>query len=643
MNTTPIAADDVFTSTQGEFTTTISGNLGANNGGGVDSDPDGTLLGWWSNPFNPQGNGDRFLGAFFSNGELAFLTIAGTVSYPFPQIVKATLITTAEGGQVILSTNGSFTYTAPEGFSGTDWFDYTLVDGEFGFDTGRVTFNVTNSANGNDRPDAKDDVFTGVEDQQISGNVLAGNGNGADADPIGDALTVKNQTIYTAHGGMVAIYANGDFVYTPPANYSGPDSFEYTVKDIYGASATATVTLNLETVNDAPAANTDSFSGVHGKPISGNVMANDSDADGDPLTVIATTIATADGGQVILLADGTFTYTPDAGFVGIDSFTYSIGDGHGGSATATVSLNVFNTNPQAQTDWFSAPFAKAISGNVLGNDSDADSDPLAAVAATLTTAHGGSVVLKANGTFTYVAAEAFHGTDSFQYAVHDGFGGTATATAIINTAAPPDSIYGTTEHDNIAGTASADHIFAFAEDDIVHARGGNDTIAGGDQDDTLWGEDGADKLYGQADGDLLKGGNGADYLSGGLDSDDLYGDAGNDKLRGGAGIDKLYGGGGNDQFIFEAPGGGADKVMDFRSGDTLTVLAAEFDLAEGVLPDASYLAKAGAAAVDHGRFLYTSANRSLSWDADGDASTANVVIAIFDKPVALSIADFQAI
>ncbi len=643
MNMTPIAVDDVFTATQGAFTTTISGNLGTNNGGGVDSDPDGTLLGWWSNPFDPHGNGDRFLGAFFSNGELAFLTIAGTVSYPFPQIVKATLVNTAQGGQVILSTNGSFTYTAPKGFSGTDWFDYTLVDGEFGFDTGRVTFNVTDSESGNDRPVAKDDVFTGPEDQQITGNLLFDNGNGPDTDPNGDTLTVNNQTIYTAHGGLVSISANGDFIYTPPTDYSGPDSFTYTVKDIHGASTAATVTLNLEAENDAPIANADSYSGVHGKPISGNVLSNDIDKDNDALSVAAATIETAGGGQVTLLADGTFTYTPLGTYAGADSFTYTVSDGHGGSSTATVHLNVYNTSPIAQTDWFTAPFGKGISGNALRNDSDADGDPLHAKAATLITAQGGTVVLRADGAFTYIPGEAFFGTDSFQYTVKDGFGGTATATALINTSAPSGSIYGTSEYDNISGTERADNIFVFAEDDIVHGRAGNDMVAGGDEDDTLWGVDGADKLYGQGDGDLLMGGNGADTLSGGLDSDDLYGDAGSDKLIGGAGADKLYGGAGNDQFIFASPGGAADKLMDFKAGDKLTVRAADFGLAAGALPDASYFAKAGAADVGHGRFIYTSANRALSWDEDGDAATANQVIAVFDKSVTLSAADFLVI
>ncbi len=118
----------------------------------------------------------------------------------------------------------------------------------------RVTFNVIDSPGGNDAPDAGDDVFHGVEDQSINGNVLADNGNGADRDPNGDALSVTNQTISTAHGGRVAISANGDFVYTPATDYNGADTFTYVVKDVFGASSTGTVTLNLDPLNDAPRA-----------------------------------------------------------------------------------------------------------------------------------------------------------------------------------------------------------------------------------------------------------------------------------------------------------------------------------------------------------------------------------------------------
>ena len=644
MNATPIAADDEFTANQGSITTTITGNLGADNGSGVDADPDGSILGWTGVGFNPVGDGESYIGAFFSSGVLGFLHLQQSGYVTFPVFSTQTMIMTAQGGTVFLNTNGSFTYTAPAGFSGVDSFDYTLVDVEFGIDIATVILNVVDTDLGNDRPVAQDDMFNGTEDQPVSGNVLADNGNGADSDPNGDPLSVTAQTLFTAHGGKVVILANGDFVYTPAKNYNGTDSFTYTLKDSLGTADTGTVTLNLAAVHDAPVARTDSFSGAHGHSLAGNVLLNDSDADGDSLSVTAAAIATAAGGQVTLLADGTFTYQPATGFVGIDSFAYAVGDGQGGSATATVSLNVFNTPPVAQTDYFTAKYGKVLIGNVLANDSDADGDALTVSAGTFATANGGSVVVNADGTFSYQASEAFYGSDSFQYNIGDGFGGTATATVLINTPAPAGSIYGTSEVDTISGTALDDNIFSGAEDDVVNGLGGNDMLAGGAQDDTLSGDAGDDKLYGQADGDLLKGGLGNDLVSGGTGSDELYGNDGVDRLTGGAGADKLYGGAGNDRFIFDkATGTSADKVMDFKAGDKLAVNAADYGLDAGALPDASYFASGAAANVGHGRFLYTSANRSLAWDADGNAATANVVIATFDTKVTLSFADFLVI
>lgn len=607
MNMTPIAEDDVFTVQQGALTTTITGSLAADNGSGFDRDTDGTLLGWVGVGFDPVANeAQGYLGAFFSNGVLGFLSLQSSGYVTFPVFSTVTILTTAAGGRVVLQTNGDFTYTAPAGFSGVDYVDYALVDGGFATDIGRATFNVTATASANSAPVAADDVFNGTEDTQIIGNVLLG--NGADIDPNGDVMTVTNQMIFTVHGGKVSISANGDFVYTPAANYNGPDSFIYTVTDVHGAKDTATVTLNIAPVQDAPIARDDVFSGVHSKPISGNVLANDTDADRDPLTAVPASITTAAGGQVTLLADGSFTYVPEANFVGADSFAYTVQDSYGNSDTATVSLNVLNAGPMTGTDWYSAAYGQSIVGNVLVNDSDADGDVLVVAAGVFTTVHGGTISFDANGTFTYKAADTFYGTDFFDYTALDGFGGSSRGTVVLNTSAPVGAIYGTSGVDNISGTAGDDFIYGMANSDVLYGLGGNDTLLGGDNKDTLWGGDGADVLIG------------------------------------GAGVDRLYGGAGNDQFVFDAANGtSADRIMDFRRGDLLVVNAADYGLTAGALPDASYFATAGAANVDHGRFLYSSADRSLSWDADGNAATANVTIATFNKSVTLSESDFLVI
>jgi Bacterial Ig domain/RTX calcium-binding nonapeptide repeat (4 copies) len=651
MSLAPIAADDTFSTPQGAFVTTVSGRLGANNGFGVDRDPDGTVLGWAAPGFTPFGDGGSYLGASFTNGVLGLLLLQRNGEITFPVLSTSVLITTAQGGQVVLQTNGNFTYTAPAGFSGIDSFDYTLVDIDFGADIGRVTLNVLDTPTGNDRPDAKNDVFAGREDTPISGNVLSNNGNGADIDRNGDAMTVVSQSIGTARGGVVAISADGSFVYRPPANYSGADSFAYAVKDVHGASNSATVTLNIAAVNDAPLARDDSFSGAHGKPIAGNVLADngggaDADPENDPLAVAAATVVTASGGTVSLLSNGDFTYSPAAKFVGLDSFAYAVSDGRGGTSTATVSLNVFNTAPVARADLFTAAFGGGIVGNVLldnggGADSDADGDTLGVAAANVTSAHGGRVAVGVSGVFRYTPAEAFYGVDSFTYTLKDGFGGTSIAIISIKTPAPAGSVFGSAADEAIDGTPLGNFIFALAGDDTVNGLGGNDLLAGGDGEDTLSGGVGNDKLYGQGGRDTLQGDAGNDFLSGGLDRDDLSGGSGIDKLAGGAGFDILSGGAGADQFVFDAPTGASyDRVQDFEIGDKLCVTGAQYRLAVGALADASYFATAGAASAGHGRFLYSEADRSLSWDADGNAATANRVIAIFSAAVALSHADF---
>lgn len=652
-NIAPIATDDSFTIQQGLVNSTVSGNLGADNGFGVDLDPDGSILGWAGAGFNPVGDGDRYLGAFFSGGQLGFLSIQGTVSYPFPVFSTSLLLFTAQGGQVLLNTNGNFTYTSAAGFSGTDWVDYTLVDGLFGTDIGRLTFEVIDTAGGNDKPIAADDAFAGPEDQRITGNLLADNGNGPDSDPNGDTLTVVNRTYYTSAGGIVAVYANGDFIYTPKTNYVGPDSFTYEIIDAHGARDTGTVSLTLTSVNDAPTGRDDSFSASHDQTISGNVLTNDShvaglkvDVDGDALMAFPASLSTASGGQVVLLASGDFTYIPDPAFVGTDSFTYQVTDGQGGFGTATVVLNLTNAAPIAATDWFTVQFGKGVSGNLLANngsgtDSDADGDPLSAAAGQFTTTRGGTLVLNADGSFSYRAPEAFYGIDSFQYGISDGFGGTAIGTVQFSVQAPVGSVYCSNGDDIRGGTGVRDTIFGLDGDDSLSGLGGNDVLAGGNGDDTIVGGGGNDALYGQSDKDLMRGGLGADYLYGGSEGDDLFGNEGNDTLVGGTGSDSLVGGGGVDLFVFGAADAyDRDKVVDFTAGEKLAVYAADYGLAAGALPDASYFALTGAASVGHGRFVYNAAARSLSWDADGSAATADLVVAVFNKSVSLSHTDF---
>ncbi len=330
-------------------------------------------------------------------------------------------------GSVTVAANGSFTYTPDANFNGTDSFTYTVSDGEGGTDTATVTLQV---APFNDAPVANDDTASGSEDGAISGTLL---GNDSDID--GDTLSVIANT--QPANGSVTVAANGSFTYTPDANFNGTDSFTYTVSDGEGGTDTATVTLQVAPVNDAPVANDDTASGSEDGAISGTLLGNDSDIDGDALTVIANTQPA--NGSVTVAANGSFTYTPDANFNGTDSFTYTVSDGEGGTDTATVTLQVAPVNdaPVANDDSASGSEDGAISGTLLGNDSDIDGDALTVIANTQPA--NGSVTVAANGSFTYTPDANFNGTDSFTYTVSDGAGGTDTATVTLQVAPVNDA------------------------------------------------------------------------------------------------------------------------------------------------------------------------------------------------------------
>ena len=152
-------------------------------------------------------------------------------------------------------------------------------------------------------PIAADDAFTGAEDTEITGNVLADNGAGADSDPDGDVLSVIAGTFATTQGGSVAIASDGSFTYSPAANFNGTDSFDYRVTD--GAlTYTGTVTLTVTPVADAPVAIDDAFTGRADTSISGNVLADngagaDYDPDGDTLIVTAAAVGMLGGGSYL--------------------------------------------------------------------------------------------------------------------------------------------------------------------------------------------------------------------------------------------------------------------------------------------------------------------------------------------------------
>ncbi len=376
-NTPPQAVDDMVTTD--EDTAVTTGNVLAN-----DTDPDGDTLS-----------------------------------------VSSADSSSAQGGSVVNNGDGTFTYTPPAGFDGSDSFSYTVSDGNGGEDqaTVRITVNAVNHP-----PVAADDTVVTDEDTAVTtGNVLAN-----DTDPDGDTLSVSSADSRSAQGGSVVNHGDGTFTYTPPAGFSGNDSFGYTVSDGNGGETRGTVQIAVNTVNHAPVAVSDSVTTTEGSPVTtGNVLANDTDPDGDTLSIAGADSSSAEGGSVVNNGDGTFTYTPPAGFSGADSFTYMVSDGNGAQAQGTVNITVskvvpVNNPPVAGEDAVTTRQDSPVTiDNLLANDSDPDGDTLTVSGVDTQSAQGGAVVDNGDGSYTYTPPAGFSGSDSFGYMISDGRGGQA--------------------------------------------------------------------------------------------------------------------------------------------------------------------------------------------------------------------------
>jgi len=324
--------------------------------------------------------------------------------------------TSPSNGTVNINGDNTITYTPSADFFGSDSFSYTVVDGQGG--SSNATVNITINAV-NDNPVAVDDNAATDEDNAVNIDVLD---NDSDVDL--NTLTVDSTT--SPSSGSVFVEADNTITYTPNLNFSGADSFTYTVIDGQGGSATATANIAVGALNDAPVAVADSVSTDEDNAVLISVLSNDSDVEGDTLTITTTT--SPNNGTVQINDGTTITYTPDADSFGNDSFVYTVEDGNGGADTATVNITVnpINDNPVANTDDVSTNEDNALIISVLTNDSDVDGDTFS-VSGT-TDPSNGSINLNVDDTITYTPNTHFFGNDSFSYTIEDGNGGTDTAT-----------------------------------------------------------------------------------------------------------------------------------------------------------------------------------------------------------------------
>jgi CshA-type fibril repeat protein len=322
---------------------------------------------------------------------------------------------TPAGGSVALGDGGAFVYTAASDFSGTDTFGYVVTDGSGQKSPGTVTVTVLPKAN----PDTVTVSRTGTT--VVGAPALLANDSGSGLHVVG---------ITQPSGGRLVDNGDGTYTYTPSGTFSGSDSFTYTVADAHGTTSTATVAVTVPvTAGD----DTGSVAAGHDLTVDAahGVLDND---HGSALT--ATVLARPGHGDLVLNDDGSYTYTPDAGYSGPDSFTYTATDAHGSTDTATVRLSVLPVAKDATVaDPAGTPLHLDAPGVLAGAVGDHPTvtavDGTGTPGAPVTTSAGNSVTIAADGTVDFTPAAGYSGTDTITFEVTDANGLSSTATIVV--------------------------------------------------------------------------------------------------------------------------------------------------------------------------------------------------------------------
>lgn len=341
-------------------------------------------------------------------------------------------ITDVSAGKAV-NNSGTVTYTVDGDFNGTATFKYRVMDSDGATSTGTVTVNVTPQ---NDPPVAENDEgITTSEDSPVNIDVLSN-----DSDAEGDALSVLSAT--NLNHGTVAIEADNTVTYTPADNYNGDDSFTYTVSDGNGGTASANVYVTVDPINDAPDVNkyepdTGDWTMDEDSTASFHFHVTDPESDVNNLIITITSLdATKLKTAGILLTSGDdigeriLTVTPEKDATGVMPVNIAVTDGNKTTEkTFDITITPINDAPVIDAPAITTPEETAVNSQVTAEDVDS-------AALTFSLAGGGepehgSVVVNADGTYTYDPADDYTGTDSFTVSVSDGDGGTADGAVLV--------------------------------------------------------------------------------------------------------------------------------------------------------------------------------------------------------------------
>jgi hypothetical protein len=319
-------------------------------------------------------------------------------------------------GTITLNQFGNFTYLPNTGFTGFDSCYYKVCDKTGLCDTGKIVFIIVK----NEAPIAVDDVFDMSGQNYLYGDVSL---NDFDVDYNLDNFGYR--IVKNAQKGFLEFGADGSFNYSPNTT-SGIDTIQYSVCDALGFCDTAYLIIKIKTTgngNNPPFAGWDAVTITQNTSIIVNWSLNDSDPDND-LNLNSFVIVKAPyHGVATANQNGTFQYTPNIGFTGIDTMTYRVCDLKNNCATATIYINVIrvNTNhpPVASSDYVTIFEDTPLSNSVASNATDIDGDLNPNSFTTIDAPLHGTIVLNPNGNYIYIPNSNFNSVDSVNYKVCD--------------------------------------------------------------------------------------------------------------------------------------------------------------------------------------------------------------------------------
>jgi VCBS repeat-containing protein len=336
--------------------------------------------------------------------------------------ISVSIVSGPAHGTASVSDN-KINYSPAANYNGPDSITYKVTDADNESSTGVLSFNVTAV---NDAPSVSGDTLSTDEDA-AAGDTLSG------SDLDGNSL-IFSVVAQPAHGSVVISGSN--YTYTPAADYNGPDSFTFRANDGSANSNTATVSVTVNPVNDAPVVEgatipTDEDTPLNGAPVG-------TDVDGDELDFTILTEPTL--GEISSNLDGTYTYTPDANVSGTDSFTYKANDGTVDSNIATVTIEISPVDdPAVASDGAMATDEDVPADGVLAStDAIDDNNPNFVIVSG--PSHGSISDLNGEtGDFTYTPAANYNGSDSFSFAADGDAANETPATVTISVASVEDA------------------------------------------------------------------------------------------------------------------------------------------------------------------------------------------------------------